>query len=286
MDDLDAFPFNQYGQLVSRKKYVNTTVRDYKNMLSATMDLTIEEVTSAANERYALLQEEEIKRTAVAVANFVQPPAATAGQPIMTEVQRGWLFTQVINLLNFHQRTNPRRHPFVVTEIFRALEESQSGNPEEIATAIIAQANARYDARQATAPEADTPVSDITTGDPLQAAATPVTEDDAGMEDKICEALRVVFINNVTAWRDKEQAAQVAHPQRTQEQPSQAHPDNAIAQLSEADNQERARLQHKRTTREHNAPAHFMATCIYVDCRTEVVMQQFVLEERLMDEGI
>jgi hypothetical protein len=55
MDVLDAFPFNQYGQLVSRKKYVNTTVRNYENALSATMDLTIEEVTSAANERYALL---------------------------------------------------------------------------------------------------------------------------------------------------------------------------------------------------------------------------------------
>jgi hypothetical protein len=116
-----------------------------------------------------------------------------------------------------------------VTEIIRALEESQSGNPEEIATAIIAQADARYDARRATAPETDTPVSDITTGDPPQAAATPVTEDDAGMEEKICEALRVAFINNVTAWRDEEQAAQVAHPQRTQEQPSQAHPDNATA---------------------------------------------------------
>jgi hypothetical protein len=133
--------------------------------------------------------------------------------------------------------------------------------------------------------QADTPDSDITTGDPLQAAATPVTVDDAGMEDKICEALRVAFINNVTAWRDEEQAAQVAHPQRTQEQPSQAHPDNAIAQLSEADNQERVRLQHERTTRTQNAPAHFIATCTCVECRTEVAMQQFVLEERLMVEA-
>jgi hypothetical protein len=88
MDDSDNFPFNQYGQLVSRKKYVNTTVHEYENWLSATMDLTIEEVTSTANERYALLQEEEIQRTAVAVANFVKSPAATAGQAIMTEVQR------------------------------------------------------------------------------------------------------------------------------------------------------------------------------------------------------
>jgi hypothetical protein len=71
MDVPDTFPLNQYGQLVSRGKYVNTTVRNYETMLSATMDLTIEEVTSAANERYALLQEEEIQRTVVAVANFV-----------------------------------------------------------------------------------------------------------------------------------------------------------------------------------------------------------------------
>jgi hypothetical protein len=59
MDVPDDFSFNQYGQLVSRRKYVNTTVRNYKNMLSANIDLTIEEVTSAANEQYALLQEEE-----------------------------------------------------------------------------------------------------------------------------------------------------------------------------------------------------------------------------------
>jgi hypothetical protein len=55
MDDSDAFPLNLYGQLVSRKKYVNTAARDYENTLGAKMDLTIEEVTSAANERYALL---------------------------------------------------------------------------------------------------------------------------------------------------------------------------------------------------------------------------------------
>jgi hypothetical protein len=55
MDDLDDFPYNKYGQLVSRKKYVRTTVRNYETMLSATMDLTIDEVTIAANERYDLL---------------------------------------------------------------------------------------------------------------------------------------------------------------------------------------------------------------------------------------
>jgi hypothetical protein len=57
---MDDFPYNQNGQLFSRSKYVRTSVRNYKTMLSITMDLTIEEVTIAANERYALLQEEEI----------------------------------------------------------------------------------------------------------------------------------------------------------------------------------------------------------------------------------
>jgi hypothetical protein len=109
-----------------------------------------------------------------------------------------------------------------------------------------------------------------------------VTEDNAGMEDKICEALREAFINNVTAWRNEEQAAQVAHPQCTQEQSRQAHPDNNNPQLSEAHNQERARLQHEGTTRAQNAPAHFIAMCTCVECRTEIAMQQFVLEERLM----
>jgi hypothetical protein len=99
------------------------------------------------------------------------------------------------------------------------------------------------------------------------------------MEDKICEALRVALINNVSARHVEEQAAQIAHPQRAQEQPHQAHPDNAITQLSKADNQERARLQRARTTREQNAPAHFLATCTCVDCQTEVAMQQFVIEE-------
>jgi hypothetical protein len=179
-----------------------------------------------------------------------------------------------------------------VTEIIRALEESQTGNPDKIATVIIAQADARYDARQATVTATVATASIITNKPPAQATSpqarqvTPLTVDDAVMEDKICEALRVAFINNVSARRDEEQAAQVAHPQRRQEQPHQAHPDNAIAQLSEADNQGRARLQQERTTRAQNAPAHFMATCTCVDCRTEVAMQQFVLEERLMAEGI
>jgi hypothetical protein len=58
-----------------------------------------------------------------------------------------------------------------VTAIIQAIEESQTGIPDEIATALISQVNARCDARQATVPAADTPVSTITTGDPSQATA-------------------------------------------------------------------------------------------------------------------
>jgi hypothetical protein len=164
-------------------------------MLSSTMDLTIEEVTIAANERYALLQEEEIQRTAIAVTNFIQPADATVGQPTLTEEERGWLFTQVINLLSFDQRTNPRRHAYAVPEIIRALEESQTGIPAEIATGIIAQADTRYDAQQATVTATVTPASTIANAAPTQATApqaravTPLRVDDAAMEDKICEAL-------------------------------------------------------------------------------------------------
>jgi hypothetical protein len=137
MDNLDDFPYNQNRQLVSRSKYVRTTVRNYETMLSATMDLTIDEVTIAANERYDLLQEEEIQRTAIAVANFIQQADATVGQPTLTEEEHGWLFTQVINLLSLDRYTNPRRHAYAVPAIIRALEESQTGIPDEIATAII-----------------------------------------------------------------------------------------------------------------------------------------------------
>jgi hypothetical protein len=206
MDDPDDFPYNQYGQLVSRKKYVNTTVRNNENMLSATMDLTIEEVTITANKRYTLLQEEStIQRAAIALATFIQPADATVGQPTMTETERGWLFSQVIILLNFNWLTNPRRHAFAVTEIIRALEKIQTGNPDEISMVIIAQADARYDARQATVTTTGATASTIANKPQAQVTApqarqvTPLTVDDAGMEDKICEALRVAFINNVSA---------------------------------------------------------------------------------------
>jgi hypothetical protein len=93
---MDDFPYNQNRQLVSRSKYVRTSVRNYKTMLSVTMDLTIEEVTIAANERYNLLQEEEIQRTATAVANFIQPANATAEQPTYKEVECRWLLQVVV----------------------------------------------------------------------------------------------------------------------------------------------------------------------------------------------
>jgi hypothetical protein len=119
--------------------------------------LLIEEVTIAANERYDLLQEEEIQRTATAVADFNQPTHATAEQPTLTEEECGWLFTHVINLLSIDRPTNPRRHAYAVPVIIRETEESQTGIPDEIAMAIIAQANTRYDARQATVPATATP---------------------------------------------------------------------------------------------------------------------------------
>jgi hypothetical protein len=210
----------------------------------------------------------------------------------LTEAERRWLFTQIISLLSFDRLTNPRRHAYAVPDIIRALEEIQTGIPDEIATAIIAQADACYDARQATVTATITTASTIANEAPVQATApqaqqvTPLKVDDAAMEDKICEALKVAFINNVSARRDKDQAAQVAHPQRTQEPLHQALPDNANAQLSEADNQKRARLQQARNARAQNVPAHDPVSCTCVDCQTEVAMQWFVLEERLMNEGI
>jgi hypothetical protein len=128
----------------------------------------------------------------------------------MTETERGWLFTQVINLLNINRLTNPHRHAFTVTEIIRALEESQTGNPDGIATVIIAQADARYDARQAAVTAIVATASTITNKTTAQATApqarqvTPLTVDNAVMEGKICEALRVAFINNVSARHDEE----------------------------------------------------------------------------------
>jgi hypothetical protein len=81
-------------------KMVRTTVRNYKTMLSATMDLTIEEVTSAVNERCDQLQAEQSQRTATMVADFIQPDHTMGEQLTLAEEQRQWLFTQVINILS------------------------------------------------------------------------------------------------------------------------------------------------------------------------------------------
>jgi hypothetical protein len=76
-----------------------------------------------------------------------------------------------INLLQMDRLTNPRLHSYMASAVIQEIDTSQTGNPDDIATAIIAQADARYDARQAPVPAAATSDSDITTGDPPQAAA-------------------------------------------------------------------------------------------------------------------
>jgi hypothetical protein len=55
--------------------------------------------------------------------------------------------------------------------------------------------------------------------------------------------MRVAFNNNVSLRLNGDQAAQVEPTQRAQERLHQAAQANATAQLSEADNQERVRLQ-------------------------------------------
>jgi hypothetical protein len=115
------------------------------------------------------------------VADFVQPDHATEEQPIVEDQQRQWVFTQIINLLQMDRLTNPHLHLYVASAVIQEIDTSQTGNPEDIATALIAQADARYDARQATALAAATSDSDTTTGDLPQAEANAteqLTEDD------------------------------------------------------------------------------------------------------------
>jgi hypothetical protein len=87
--------------------------------------------------------------------------------------------------------------------IIRAIEVSQTGNPDEIAMALIAHADARYDARQAPVSTAATPASTITSPARAQATApqahsvTSLTVEDAAMEARYFEALRVAFNSNV-----------------------------------------------------------------------------------------
>jgi hypothetical protein len=230
MDDSDNFPYDEDGKLLTRSQYVSTLVHVYGTVFSTTMELQTEDVTSSANKRYDQLQAEQSQRAANVVADFVQPDHATGEQPTVEDNQRQWMFTQVINPLQIDRLMNPSLHSYVASAVIQEIDTSQTGNPDGIATALIAQADARYDAQQATVPAAATSDSDITTGDPPQAAA------------------------------------------------------NATEQLTEAENQERARLQRARTARTHNAPAHFPASCTCPDCEAEVAMQQLELEDRVLAE--
>jgi hypothetical protein len=180
MDDSDNFPYEEDGKLLTRSQYVSTMIRVYRIIFSTMMDLQTEDVTSYANERYDQLQAEQSQRAANVVADFVQPDHATGEQPTVEDNQRQWVFTQVINLLKIDRLTNPRLHSYVASAIIQEIDTSQTGNPDDIATALIAQADARYDARQATVPAVATSDSDTTTGDLSQAAANAtkqLTED-------------------------------------------------------------------------------------------------------------
>jgi hypothetical protein len=181
MDESNNFPFDEDGKLLTRSQYVSTMVRVYGTVFSTTMDLQTEDLTSYANERYDQLQAEQSQRAANVVADFVQPDHATGEQPTVEDKQRQWVFTQVINLLQMDRLTNPRLHSYAASEDIQEIDTSQTSNPDDIATALIAQADARYDARQATVLAAATSDSDTTTGDLSKAAANAtkqLTEDD------------------------------------------------------------------------------------------------------------
>jgi hypothetical protein len=146
MDDSDNFPYDKDGKLLTRSQYVSTIVREYGTLFSTAMDLQSEDVTSLANERYDQLQVEQSQRAANVVADFVQPDHAMGEQPTVEDNQRQWMFTQVINLLKIDRLTSPRLHSYVASEVIQEIDTSQTGNPDDIATALIAQADARYDA--------------------------------------------------------------------------------------------------------------------------------------------
>jgi hypothetical protein len=146
MDDSDNFPLDEDGKLLTRSQYVSTMIGVYGTVFSTTMDLQTEDVTSYANERYDQLQAEQSQRAANVVADFVQPDHATGEQPTVEDQQRQWVFTQVINLLQMDRLTNPRLHSYVASAVIQEIDTSQTGNPDDITTALIAQADARYDA--------------------------------------------------------------------------------------------------------------------------------------------
>jgi hypothetical protein len=171
MDDSNTFPFDEDGKLLTRSQYVSTMIHVYEAVFSTTKDLQTEDVTSNANERYDQLQVEQTQRAANVVADFVQPDHATGEQPSVEDRQRQWVFTQAVMVLQMDRLTNPRLHSYVASEVIQEIDTSQTGNPEDIATALIAQADALYDARQATAPEAATADTATTNGDLPQAEA-------------------------------------------------------------------------------------------------------------------
>jgi reverse gyrase len=180
MDDSDNFPFDEDGKLLTRSQYVSTMIRVYGTVFSTTMDLQTEDITSYANEQYDQLQAEQPQMAANVLVDSVQPDHATGEQPTAEDQQWQWVFTQIINLLQMDRVTNPRLYLYVASAVIQEIDTSQMGNPEDIATALIAQADASYDARQATAPAAATSDSDTTTGDPSQAEANAteqLTED-------------------------------------------------------------------------------------------------------------
>jgi hypothetical protein len=145
------------------------------------MDLQTEDVTSYVNERYNQLQAEQSQRAANVVADFVQPDHATGEQPTEEDKQRQWVSTQVINLLQMDRLTNTCLHSYAASKVIQEIDTSQTGNPYDIATALRAQADTCYDARQATVPADATSDSDTTTGDLSQATANAteqLTEDD------------------------------------------------------------------------------------------------------------
>jgi hypothetical protein len=80
--------------------------------------------------------------------------------------------------------TNPRLHSYAASEVIQEIDTSQTGNPEDIITALIAQADALYDARRATAPEAATADSNTITGDLPQAEAE-VAMQQSELEDRV-----------------------------------------------------------------------------------------------------
>jgi hypothetical protein len=98
--------------------------------------------------------------------------------------QRQWVFTQVVTVLQMDRLTNPRLHPYVASEVIQAIDTSQTGNPEDITTTLIAQADALYDAQQVTAPEAATAGTDTTNGDLPQAEAK-VAMQQSELEDRV-----------------------------------------------------------------------------------------------------